>query len=389
MSPGTQTVEDLGRLVKAKYPQYAKLSDVELGQKVKAKYPAYSKFADMPQGAEKTGLPTPGRFMPPPPQMSAWGPTERSLKAEEEQKAEQDKVDKMSPDEKKAALLEYGLQCAGLLGIAADPMGAAAGALAGGAAKYGAKKLGVPEAGQDIIGLIAGLYGGFRGGRLGGKERLLKDAGHLKEVPEVRAALSEIWTKKGLGGWNKLEKAIETAQREASEPRISAFERMKTSPAKKVLPAPEAEAPALQPQKEIEVTPYPKGKGTGTPFGGPYEKELQAGKPPSRASRALPSPLEKASGEAPGEAPKAPGLSEDEASEYQRKIGGPRAAKVARLAPKEQEILDLLKANGISKEAAAKAPPDLIAKVAKAVGEKRGISAITWKRIVAGWGSTK
>lgn len=44
-----QTVEDLGRLVKQKYPgAYDSLSDVDVGSKVKSKYPQYSQFADMP-----------------------------------------------------------------------------------------------------------------------------------------------------------------------------------------------------------------------------------------------------------------------------------------------------------------------------------------------------
>jgi hypothetical protein len=45
-----QTVEDLGKLVKSKYPDaYGNMSDVEVGQKVKAQYPdAYGHFADIP-----------------------------------------------------------------------------------------------------------------------------------------------------------------------------------------------------------------------------------------------------------------------------------------------------------------------------------------------------
>jgi|SRR5579872_2567503 len=57
-----QTVEDLGKLVKAKYPQYAALPDIELGQKVKAKYPQYKQFADVPAGNLPTlpAAPKPG-----------------------------------------------------------------------------------------------------------------------------------------------------------------------------------------------------------------------------------------------------------------------------------------------------------------------------------------
>lgn len=43
------TVIDLGKKVKAKYPEYANLSDEEVGRKVKAKYPdAYGNFTDTP-----------------------------------------------------------------------------------------------------------------------------------------------------------------------------------------------------------------------------------------------------------------------------------------------------------------------------------------------------
>src|SRR5579864_8023038 len=43
-----QTVEDLGKLVKSKYPDaYGSLSDIEVGRKVKAKYPQYSQFTDI------------------------------------------------------------------------------------------------------------------------------------------------------------------------------------------------------------------------------------------------------------------------------------------------------------------------------------------------------
>ena len=40
------TIEDLGKLVKAKYPEYNDLSDADLGRKVRAKYPEYSDFTD-------------------------------------------------------------------------------------------------------------------------------------------------------------------------------------------------------------------------------------------------------------------------------------------------------------------------------------------------------
>jgi hypothetical protein len=56
MTPQPQTVEDLGKLVKSKYPDaYASMSDIDVGQKVKAKYPdAYGQFTDItPNQPEK------------------------------------------------------------------------------------------------------------------------------------------------------------------------------------------------------------------------------------------------------------------------------------------------------------------------------------------------
>src|SRR5262245_56846052 len=41
-------VAELGRRVKAKYPQYANIDDAELGRRIKAKYPQYSAFTDIP-----------------------------------------------------------------------------------------------------------------------------------------------------------------------------------------------------------------------------------------------------------------------------------------------------------------------------------------------------
>jgi len=50
-----QTIIDLGRKVKAKYPTYADMDDAELGRRMKAKYPEYADFADVaPQPASKS-----------------------------------------------------------------------------------------------------------------------------------------------------------------------------------------------------------------------------------------------------------------------------------------------------------------------------------------------
>src|SRR5579863_1534606 len=54
-----QTVEDLGRMVKSKYPgQYDDLGDADLGRKVRTKYPgSYDDFVDTPT----TAIPNPVR----------------------------------------------------------------------------------------------------------------------------------------------------------------------------------------------------------------------------------------------------------------------------------------------------------------------------------------
>lgn len=51
MGAGAQTVLDLGRMVKSKYPDYADMSDLEVGRSVKAKYPNdYGDFSDVGVG---------------------------------------------------------------------------------------------------------------------------------------------------------------------------------------------------------------------------------------------------------------------------------------------------------------------------------------------------
>lgn len=47
-------VIELGKRVKAKYPEYADMSDADVGRKVKAKYPEYNDFADVSDAPEKS-----------------------------------------------------------------------------------------------------------------------------------------------------------------------------------------------------------------------------------------------------------------------------------------------------------------------------------------------
>ena len=52
-APPSQTVADLGVLVKRKYPEYADLDDAEVGRRVKAKYPEYADFTDIPNAGQQ------------------------------------------------------------------------------------------------------------------------------------------------------------------------------------------------------------------------------------------------------------------------------------------------------------------------------------------------
>lgn len=45
---GPGTVIDLGRKVKAKYPEYSHIDDADLGRRIQAKYPEYAHFTDVP-----------------------------------------------------------------------------------------------------------------------------------------------------------------------------------------------------------------------------------------------------------------------------------------------------------------------------------------------------
>ena len=47
------TIEEFGKTVKEKYPQYNDLSDIELGQKMIAKYPKYSDIVQIRPDKEK------------------------------------------------------------------------------------------------------------------------------------------------------------------------------------------------------------------------------------------------------------------------------------------------------------------------------------------------
>lgn len=56
-----QTIEDLGRLVKAKHPEYAHLPDADIGKRVKGKYAgSYDQFRDLPESLN-AGLPGPAK----------------------------------------------------------------------------------------------------------------------------------------------------------------------------------------------------------------------------------------------------------------------------------------------------------------------------------------
>jgi len=68
---GPGTVVDLGRKVKAKYPQYSQLDDADLGRRIQAKYPEYANFTDVP-GSGFAPLHIPGALSGPTDDRTFW-----------------------------------------------------------------------------------------------------------------------------------------------------------------------------------------------------------------------------------------------------------------------------------------------------------------------------
>ena len=302
MANGTQTVEDLGKLVKTKHPQYAGLSDVEVGQKTKAKYPQYSQFMDMPVGSEKTGLPgvqprplpkaldpaykQPYSFINPPEGMIRSGLREATYGA-----AEGDPWRAVRGGLKAATPAMIGATAGE---VAAAPLTTLArGAIgmgAGEAARWGAHKLGAGETASDVIGIAAGLLA-LRGVP---KEETLRKLWRFRGVPEVQDAAMKVftgWKSKLLPGRNKaavdeLENALNTAETGPITPMKPGkgtgtkfggrFEPEYSAPGKPI--------PRAVPRETPAVTPMKPGGGTGTKYGGPTEPEYSS----PRASRPMP-----------------------------------------------------------------------------------------------------
>lgn len=323
MPEGFQTVEDLGKLVKKKYPAYANLSDVELGQKVKAKYPAYSNFADMPVGAEKTGLPgLPKSNFSFPVQHTisgqAPGDKEQSFLSSPHGFLREGARDIQAGAESFAGgnKLEGATQMAGGALSVASPaligMGGASvarapiqtvlrGVLGLGtfeATKEASKKwLGANETVGNVLGVIAGglVEHGLP------SEDILRDIWRFRDNPGVAKAAFKFFTNlksrvPGLGKAMNVEnlEGLESAIKEAKGPSLP-----KPTPyppgkgtGTKFTPGPEGEELQVgkniprgkftPPPKEPEVTPYPKGKGTGTKFGGSYDPQSEASGPPPK-----------------------------------------------------------------------------------------------------------
>lgn len=298
MANGTQTVEDLGKLVKSKHPQYAGLSDIEVGQKTKAKYPQYSQFMDMPVGAEKTGLPgvqprplpkaldptykQPYSFVNPPEGMIRSGLREATYGAAEGDpwRAVRGGLKAATPAMIGATAGEFAAAPLTILARGAIGMGA------GEAARWGAHKLGAGETASDVLGIAAGLLA-MRGVP---KEETLRKLWRFRDIPEVQDAAMKVftgWKSKLLPGRNKAAvDELENALRTAETGPVTPMKPGKGTGTKFGGPTkPEYVVGRNVPRKGLpEPSAAPPGKGTGTPYGGPAEVEYsQPGKPIPRA----------------------------------------------------------------------------------------------------------
>jgi hypothetical protein len=256
MANGVQTVEDLGKLVKSKYPQYGQMPDAEVGAKVKAKYPQYSSFMDMPAGSEKTGLPgvpptrlpkaldptykQPYSFVNPPEGMIRSGLREATYGA-----AEGNPARAVMGGLKAATPAMIG---AGIGEVAAAPLTTLArGAIglgAGEAAKWGAHKLGAGETASDVIGVAAGLLA--QSGVP--KEEVLRKLWRFRDVPEVQDAAMKVFT-----GWKS--KLLPGRKQEAVADLESALSKAEAGPATPAPQAPEPFKPNPSIARKIRGTP--------------------------------------------------------------------------------------------------------------------------------------
>ena len=166
MSDSTQTIQDLGKLVKSKYPgSYDSIDDAELGRKVKTKYPgSYDQFIE-PQKATSSA---------PQSTLSKWkgaiyDPTIGSIG-----QGARDLFQEGSRMKGAHEIISGAEKAAIPVGVAALAMNpevtipaAAIGAGGEYVAKHLAKGFGAGEDAQNLTGDIAGIAGGYAGGMAG------------------------------------------------------------------------------------------------------------------------------------------------------------------------------------------------------------------------------
>ena len=321
----SQTVEDLGKLVKQKFPgSYDSLSDVDVGVKVKAKYPQYAQFADMPAVTATTvnkklqPSRTKSGFLPGAMNLPRNASKEDIEADRSYREALHHRADTRGMDEITFGLGASQLTTRALMGsapfwstIAQTGKKAATGVATGAAVGYGARKaakaVGLPEWAADSIAGIASIYGASKG------EQAI-EFWQKAESPSINKFLQ--WVAKGRPTLTPMVPGKGTAVKYGgpTEQQFSPPNRL--TPRKPGWTAPEPEAP----------TPFPKGKGTNTKYGGPTEPEYSGSSEPVKRIFGKPArKLGPMSPEAPAEpvVPKAPKPFKKGPGRNMPKYGGP------------------------------------------------------------------
>jgi len=390
-----QTIEDLGKLVKAKYPQYAALPDAEVGRKVKAKYPQYSQFKETLLGAEKTGLPGGAGAMPMPP-MREYHVLTGAAPLESEQNfitsphgffrsGARDIATGMesAASGRKAEGAAQALKGAGeiaappaigatMAGLATHPLSVLARGATGVAgsvmAKKGAKRLGAGEDMQEVAAVVGGLLGaGF-----GPKEQTMRDIIRFRNNPEVREAVRDIWT-----GWkNKVPFSKDRAQA-LDRLKVALTEAKGTAArAKEIASRP----PRPEPAWKTATTPAPVQETAPKP-GPTFE---QGKRPYPQPKTARPAPRWQAAAEKSAEKTETAVEKNPAKAEENPYKAAAQVKKAARIADKlrERKIPHTL-AKAANKD---KKVRELIAEQlgeGKEPGEEEGISDTTWAHVMS------
>jgi hypothetical protein len=360
-SPG-QTVADLGKLVKQKYPDaYGSLSDVEVGQKVKAKYPEYSQFADMPKkfGDSLGAMRAPSGAIPG--ASNADTPENKQFREQLHQRNDSRGLDEIGG--------------ASMLGIARPALvagegavmkalgqslktaarGAVGGTVAGVGGHYIARAAHLPEWAADAMGVVTGIYGA---------KAAADFPAFVEETNSIDPKKFVVWMLSKGKQITPMQPGKGTGTKYGGPAPEEYNPPGKNIPRRKFTPA--------EPTPEPKATPWAPGKGTGTKYGGPAKPDFS---PPS------PMPRRRGPLTAPEETPRPPADTPKQASAPRGKTQPTATPQSATSKPPFQNsaaaragtarnitIAKTAHQNGITAAEAEKLTPAQWATAAKAVG---------------------